>query len=99
MKFIEFNHTFSRFNKIKNDLIKLISIISCFSMAIFAGYYVYLITLNFESIPYLITYSVLFVTIMATFIVESSLSENDAKSRKNKRLITEKKRKYKRKEK
>lgn len=95
MKLLELNHTFSRFNKIKNDLLRLVSIIGCISMVLFAGYYVYLITLNFERTIYLVIYSILFLTIMATFIVESSLSENDAKSRKNKRIITEKKRKIK----
>ena len=95
MKLLELNHTFSRFNKIKNDLLRLVSIIGCISMVLFAGYYVYLITLNFDKLVYLIIYSILFSTIMATFIVESSLSERDAKSRKNKRIITEKKRKIK----
>lgn len=95
MKILELNHTFSRFNKIKNDLLKFVSVIGYISMILFAGYYVYLLTLNFEKLVYLIIYSVLFLTIMAAFIVETSLSENDVKSRKNKRIITEKKRKIK----
>ena len=95
MKLIELNNTFSRFNKIKKDLTKLMVVISSISMVLFALYYVYLISINFDNLVYLIIYSVLFLTIISLFIIENSLNESDSNTRKGKRIIIEKKRKYK----
>ena len=95
MAIIETKHTGSRINKVKSDLIKTITVISCISMILFLAYYIYLMTLNLNEIIYLIAYSGLIALILLLFVVELSLKENKKLLKNEKRLVTEKKRKVK----
>lgn len=95
MSAIELNNTFAGFKKLKNDLTRMTQIFSYTSMFLFAIYYVYLIIKNIESPLYLVIYSVLFLVILASFIVEVSLRESKKEDRKSKRIVIENKRKAK----
>jgi len=95
MSVIELNNTFAGFKKLKNDLTILTSIISYSSMVIFAAYYIYLIVKNVENPLYLAIYSVLFLVILGSFLIEISLKEKKKEDRKGKRLVLENKRKLK----
>ena len=89
------NNTFSTFNRIKNDLFRLMTIASFTSMVVFMMYYVYLIVLNFEEKFYLVIYSILFIAIFCLFMVEVCLKGDKPDKKKDKRLKLERKRAYK----
>lgn len=59
MAVLNFDHTLATFIKIKNDLSKLLHIITIMTQVIFIGFYTYLIVVNIEHLPMLIIYSVL----------------------------------------
>ncbi len=95
MAILETKHTGSRIEKIKKDLIRVVTAIGCLSMLIFLAYYIYLVTLNFDDVFYLIAYSILIVLILTLFVVELSLKESKKLLKNEKRLVAEKKRKIK----
>lgn len=96
MDFIELDNTMGGLRKIKEALTKVVIIFGCLSMILFAGYYSYLMVKNVNEFLYLIIYSVLFVIVLASFIVDGMLTENKNSTRKKKREIIESKRKIKR---
>lgn len=95
MAVLETKHTRSRLNVIKRDLLKSITIFSAISMLIFLSYYAYLFVKNIHKPLYLVVYSVLIITIVALFLIETLIREDKKLLRNEKRLSTEKKRKYK----
>lgn len=95
MSVIETKHTRSRLNVIKRDLFKAVTVFSCISMLAFLSYYIYLIIENVHNPLYLVVYSVLIVAIVSLFFVEALIREDKKLLRNEKRISTEKKRKYK----
>jgi len=93
MSFIYSNNTRAGLEKIKKDLIKAGMVVSCISIVVFTLYYSYLIYKNITKPLYLVVYSILFLGVVATFIVEMILKESKGKTKKQKRIITERKRK------
>ncbi len=59
MAVLNFDHTLATFIKIKNDLSKLLHIITILTQVIFIGFYTYLIVVNVNHLPMLIIYSIL----------------------------------------
>lgn len=92
MKFIELNHTFSRLHKVTEDINNAINFISLISMLLFSAYYAYLIYLNIFNVIYLIIYSVLFFTIISSFIIEKCFKNSKLKTKKQERKNLESKR-------
>ena len=92
MAILETKHTFSRFNKVKNDLMKTKTTISCFSMLIFLAYYVYLVSQNLENALYLAIYSGLILSVLIFFMVEIFVREQKNLLKNEKRRNTERKR-------
>ena len=95
MAVLETKHTRSRLNVIKRDLSTSVAIFSYVSMLAFLVYYVYLIIQNTHRPLYLVIYSVMIVTIIALFLIETLIHENKKLLRHEKRRSTEKKRKLK----
>ena len=58
MAVLNFDHTLATFIKIKNDLSKLLHIITIMTQVFFIGFYSYMIVVNIERLVYLILYSV-----------------------------------------
>ena len=56
MALLETKHTRSRLNIIKEQLTKALSIFSVMSMLAFIGYYIYLITKNYDNVFYFTIY-------------------------------------------
>lgn len=59
MAVLNFDHTLATFIKIKNDLSKLLHIVTILTQVIFIGFYTYLIVVNVNRLPMLIIYSIL----------------------------------------
>lgn len=95
MAILETKHTRSRLNVIKRDLSTAVAIFSYISMLAFLVYYVYLIIQNIHRPLYLVIYSIMIVTIIALFLIETLIRENKKLLRHEKRRSTEKKRKLK----
>lgn len=95
MAFLETKHTLSRVNKIKRDLIKVVSAVSYVSMVAFMAYYIYLVICNLHEYLYLSIYSCLILVILSSFIIELSIRKERKFLKNEKRLVSEKKRKIK----
>jgi len=95
MSLIELDNSAGGLRKIKEELKKLTIIFSCISVILFAAYYSYLMVKNIDEPLYLIIYSILFVVVLAMFMVESLVIENKNTSRKKKREVVENKRRFK----
>jgi len=95
MAFLETKHTLSRISRIKKDLNNVITIISYISMAIFLAYYIYLLILNLHEYFYIIIYSSLIAVIVSLFIIELIIRDNKKILKNEKRLVAEKKRRWK----
>lgn len=95
MAILETKHTMSRINRIKSDLLKVLSVISCISMMFFLTYYVYLVSKNLYEKVYLVTYSILILVIILLFVVEFLVKEDKKLLKTERRLIAEKKRRSK----
>lgn len=95
MSIIETKHTHSRLNILKRDLMRALTIFSCLSMLAFTAYYIYLIIQNLHNVLYLVIYSVLIVSIISLFCIETFIKEDKKLLKNDKRKAIEKKRKYK----
>ena len=95
MAFLETKHTLSRISRIKKDLNNVITVISYISMAIFLAYYIYLLILNLHEYFYIIIYSSLIAVIVSLFIIELIIRDNKKILKNEKRLVAEKKRRWK----
>lgn len=92
MKPIETKHTMAAIEKIKKDLSFFTFVLSYLSMIVFAVYYIYLIIINATITIYLVVYSILFMTVLASFITELILKQKENDSRKKTRIKLEKRR-------
>ena len=95
MAFLETKHTLSRVNKIKRDLIKVVSAVSYISMAAFMAYYIYLVICNLTNYLYLSIYSCLILIILSSFIIELCVRKERKFLKNERRLVSEKKRRIK----
>lgn len=95
MTFLETKHTLSRVNKIKRDLLKVVSAVSYISMIAFMAYYIYLVICNWTEYLYLAIYSCLILVILSSFIIELSVRKERKFLKNERRLVSEKKRKIK----
>lgn len=95
MTVLETKHTASTFNKTKKDLLNAIKVIACISMLCFVTYYLYLISLNLEEPFYLAIYSSLICSIIFFFLIEFFIREDEKLLKNQKRILVEKKRKWK----
>lgn len=68
MAVLNFDHTLATFIKIKNDLSKLLHIITVLTQVIFIGYYTYLVVINVNRLAYLIIYSI-FLGLSVAFLL------------------------------
>ena len=82
MSFVETAHTFSAIDCVRKELTKILSIISIISFIGFSVYYGYLIITNLNNLLYLILYSILFVTILVSFLTEQILKHKLSNSKK-----------------
>ena len=89
-RFIDFSHTLGVVDKVKTDLTKVMLAFSIVSMVIFAIYYPYLIYLNYQSIPHLVAYIILFACTIASFVVEMVFKEKKYNTRRDEQLAEEK---------
>lgn len=91
MSAIELNNTFGGLKKLKDDLKKKAQIFSYTSIAFFTVYYIYLLIKNLSNTFYLVAYSLLFLGVIASFIIEILLRENKDADRKTIRKTRENK--------
>ena len=90
MALVETRHTFAALEKIKRDLSKFVRIISTCSMILFFVYYIYLLITNLSSTIHIVVYSVLFITVVASFIIELIIGSHKKGSKKEMKLNKEK---------
>lgn len=95
MAVLETKHTLSAFNKMTKDLLKAIKVVACISMFAFLAYYIYLIMLNLDRMFYIVIYSCLTASIVFFFLIEVFIKEEGVLLKNKKRLLIEKKRKWK----
>lgn len=81
MTLVSTKHTFAAIEKIKRDLVKFLGILSLVSMIVFSIYYGYLIYKNIESLLYIIIYSVLFIVVIVSFVLEKVFKSKEGNSR------------------
>ena len=92
MAIIETKNTLAAINQIKKELSKFLKIISYVSMAIFSVYYAYLIYANLAFTIHLVVFSILFVTVLVSFLFEVALRAKNTDERMNGRIKIERKR-------
>ena len=89
-----FIHTRSSIDRINRQLKVMRYLFSFSSSVLFILYYVYLIVIHLDSIPYLITYSVLLGVSVLLFFINLYFLLKKGKSRLEKRLNIERKRRW-----
>lgn len=81
-----FKHSVSAIKIIKNDLLKIKKIINIVVQIVFFAYCLYLIFSNLDSIPYIITYSLILLISIVSIIIEPRFRTKEGDDRKEKRL-------------
>ena len=88
-QFFDFSHSLGVVDKIKTDLTKVMFAFSIVSMILFSLYYPYLIYQNYQSIPHIVAYIILFVCAIVSFSVEMVFKDKKHNSRRDERLADE----------
>ena len=95
MSAIEYSNTLTGINKLKQSLSRITKIFSYISIIAFSFYYIFLIYKNLSNIPYLAIYSVLFIILIISFLIDILFKKDDNKDKKSNQKSLENKNKWK----